>query len=160
LKERHSDWIIKYIDELPTALLAQIMKDLCEHFKDEKLEVSKSTLHRFMREVCALSMKRLEKIPARRNHIDVITQRKESVKEWIADENMDFEKNCVFIDEAGFNINITRNRGWSKKGKPAKTIVPSARSTSLTILGAISVDGVIDISLRKPTSTLGRKREI
>jgi hypothetical protein len=64
----------------------------------------------------------------------------------------------VCIDEAGFNINITRNIGWSKKGKPAKAIVPSARSTSITILGAISVDGVIDISLRKPTSTLGRKK--
>ncbi|KAG2199315.1 hypothetical protein INT47_012949 [Mucor saturninus] len=103
-------------------------------------------------------MKRLEKIPARRNHIDVITQRRESVEEWIANEDMDFEKNCVFIDEAGFNINITCNRGWSKKGKPAKAIVPTSRSTSITILGAISTDGVIDISLRKPTSTMGIKK--
>lgn len=111
-----------------------------------------------MRKVCALSMKRLEKIPARRNHIDVINARKDSVEEWIADANMDFEKNCVFIDEAGFNINITCNQDWSKKGTPAKAIVPTARSTSITILDAISADGVIDISLRKPTSTLGTKK--
>ncbi|KAG2191495.1 hypothetical protein INT47_011536 [Mucor saturninus] len=147
-----------YIDERPTAVLAQVLEDLTNHFSDENIQVSKSALHRFMREKCALSMKRLEKIPARRNHIDVITQRRESVEEWIANEDMDFEKNCVFIDEAGFNINITRNRGWSKKGKPAKAIVPTSRSTSITILGAISTDGVIAISLRKPTSTTGSKK--
>ncbi|KAG2192272.1 hypothetical protein INT47_003861 [Mucor saturninus] len=158
LKVRHADWIIKYIDKRPTAVLAQVLEDLTNHFSDENIQVSKSALHRFMREKCALSMKRLEKIPARRNHIDVITQRRESVEEWIANEDMNFEKNCVFIDEAGFNINITRNRGWSKKGKPAKAIVPTSRSTSITILGAISIDGVIDMSLRKPTSTTGSKK--
>ncbi|KAG2200823.1 hypothetical protein INT47_001354 [Mucor saturninus] len=158
LKDRHADWIIKYIDERPTAVLAQVLEDLTNHFSDENIQVSKSALHRFMREKCALSMKRLEKIPARRNHIDVIKQRRESVEEWIANEDMDFEKNCVFIDRAGFNINIIRNRGWSKKDKPAKAIVPTSRSTSITILGAISTDGVIDISLRKPTSTTGSKK--
>ncbi|KAG2195256.1 hypothetical protein INT47_007985 [Mucor saturninus] len=146
-KDRHADRIIKYIDERPTAVLSQVLEDLTNHFSDENIQVSKSALHRFMGEKCALSMKRLEKIPARRNHIDVITQRRESVEEWIANE-----------DEAGFNINITSNRGWSKKGKPAKVIVPTFRSTSITILGAISTDGVIDISLRKPTSTTGSKK--
>lgn len=104
-------------------------------------------------------MKRLEKIPARRNHIDVINARKDSVEEWIADANMDFENNCVFIDEAGFNINITCNRDWSKKGTPAKAIVPTARSTSITILDAISADGVIDISLRNLHQLWEPKRE-
>lgn len=37
--------------------------------------------------------------------------------------------------------------------------MPFARSTSTTILGAISVDGVIDISLRKPTSVVARKKK-
>lgn len=46
-----------------------------------------------------------------------------------------------------------------KKGTPAKTIVPSARSASITILGAISVDGFIDISLKKPTSSVGSKKK-
>lgn len=158
LQQRHAEWIIKYIDENTTAVLEQIKLDLCKEFETENLTISRSALHRFMRTVCALSMKRLEKIPARRNHIEVIEQRKTEVEKWIADDNMDFLKNCVFIDEAGFNINITRNRGWSKKGTPAKAIVPSARSTSITILGAISVDGVIDISLRKPTSSVGSKK--
>ncbi|KAG2193614.1 hypothetical protein INT47_007237 [Mucor saturninus] len=158
LKQHHAEWIISYIDDKPTAVLDQISESLCRTFETENLSISRSALHRFMRAYCALSMKRLEKIPARRNHIDVIEQRKLAVETWLGDEEMDFQKNCVFIDEAGFNVNITRNRGWSKRGTPAKAIVPSARSTSITILGAISVDGVIDISLRKPTSSVATKK--
>ncbi|CEG67929.1 hypothetical protein RMATCC62417_04276 [Rhizopus microsporus] len=104
-------------------------------------------------------MKRLEKIPAKRNDPDTIENRKTTVESWIATTDMDFEKNCVFLDEAGFNLNTTRNRGWSKKDKPAKTIVLSARGISITILGAISADGVIDISLRKPTSAISTRSE-
>ncbi|KAG2198725.1 hypothetical protein INT47_005410 [Mucor saturninus] len=158
LKQHHAEWIISYIDDKPTAVLDQISESLCRTFETENLSISRSTLHRFLRAYCALSMKRLEKIPARRNHIDVIEQRKLAVETWLGDEEMDFRKNCVFIDEAGFNVTITRNRGWSKRGTPAKAIVPSARSTSITILGAISVDGVIDISLRKPTSSVATKK--
>ena len=158
LQQRHAEWIIQYIHDNTTAVLEQIRFELCKQFENENLNVSRSALHRFMRTVCALSMKRLEKIPARRNHIEVIEQKKIEVEKWMADKDMNFQKNCVFIDEAGFNINITRNRGWSKKGTPAKAIVPSARSTSITILGAISADGVIDISLRKPTSSVGSKK--
>ncbi|KAI9272367.1 hypothetical protein EDC94DRAFT_511898, partial [Helicostylum pulchrum] len=99
LQQRHAEWIIKHIDENTTAVLEQIKLDLCKEFETENLTISRSALHRFMRTVCALSMKRLEKIPARRNHIEVIEQRKTEVEKWIADDNMDFLKNCVFIDE-------------------------------------------------------------
>jgi hypothetical protein len=42
---------------------------LCKYFEDENFTVSRSA-------VCALLMKRLEKIPARRNYIELIEQRK------------------------------------------------------------------------------------
>ncbi|KAG1489771.1 hypothetical protein G6F53_013365 [Rhizopus delemar] len=53
---------------------------------------------------------------------------------------------------------MTRTRGWSKKGKPTKAVVPASRDTSITILGAISSQGVIDISLRKPITVAGSKK--
>ncbi|KAG2191882.1 hypothetical protein INT47_006473 [Mucor saturninus] len=89
----------------------------------------------------------------------VIEQKKLAIETWQGDEEMDFQKNCVFKDEAGFNVSITRNRGWSKRGTPAKAIVPSTQSTPITIFGAMSVDGVIDISLRKPTSSVATKKK-
>lgn len=37
-------------------------------------------------------MKRLERIPARRNHIDVIEQGKVEIERWIEDEDMTSKK--------------------------------------------------------------------
>ena len=71
---------------------------------------------------------------------------------------MEFERNCVILDKAGFNLYITRNRGWSIKSTPAKIEVPTARGTSITILGAISSQDIIDVSLREPTTVSGSKK--
>ncbi|CAO3650187.1 unnamed protein product [Mucor hiemalis] len=61
-------------------------------------------VRKFMKNVCDLSMKRLEKIPAKRNDPDTIEYRKTTVESWIATTDMDFEKNCVFLDKIGFNL--------------------------------------------------------
>lgn len=103
-------------------------------------------------------MKKLEKIVESRNSEETILKRKNTIMQWMADSEFDFEKNCIFLDEAGFNLHMTRTRGWSKKGKPAKAVVPASRGTSITILGAISSQGVIDISLRKPITVAGSKK--
>jgi hypothetical protein len=79
--------------------------------------------------------------------------------QWMADSEFDFEKNCIFLDEAGFNLHMTRTRGWSKKGRPAKSVVPASRGTSITILQAISSQGAIDISLRNPITVAGSKKK-
>jgi hypothetical protein len=55
----------------------------------------------------------------------------------------------VFIDEAWFNLHTQRNYGRSRKEKPAKGTVPTAKGITITILGTISQAGVIDISLKK-----------
>jgi len=45
-----------------------------------------------------------------------------------------------------------------EKGSPAKGIIPTARYVTITILGAISDAGVIDISLRKPQAISTSKK--
>lgn len=97
IKQHHAEWSINYIDDKPTVILDHINQALCKSFEKENQSVSQSALHWFMRVACALLMKKLEKIPARRNHIDVIEQQKVDIKKWLANEDMDFEKNCVFI---------------------------------------------------------------
>jgi hypothetical protein len=49
-------------------------------------------------------LKRLQKLPAARNTDRVISLRKEKVEEWENMQDMDFTKNYVFIDEAGFDL--------------------------------------------------------
>src|ERR1700733_12272837 len=79
---------------------------------------------------------------------------------WESIQYIDFRKNCVLIDEAGFNMHTSRNFGRSLRGTPAKGIVPTGRGVTASILGAISQAGVIDIPLRKPqTASTSKKRK-
>ena len=76
-------------------------------------------------------------------------------------QNLDFTKNGVFVDEARFNLHIQRNYGRYLKGTSAKDTVPSGKGASISILGAISEAGVIDISLKMPQAvSTSKKRKV
>lgn len=81
------------------------------------------------------------------------------IEDWEKNTDMDFMKNCVFIDEAGFNMHLRRNFGRSKIGTSAKAVVPSNRGISITIFGAIYHGGIIDLTLRKPQPVARPKKE-
>ena len=158
LTEVHSQFLIGYVDEHPTAILTDIRRNLCDAFTG--LTISISALHRHLVEKCKLTVKKLEKLPAARNSDRVLKLRREKIEEWEAIPELDYAKNCVFIDEAGFNLHTQRNYGGSRKGTPAKGIVPTAKGITVTILGAISQAGVIDISLSKPQAvSMSKKRK-
>ena len=70
---------------------------------------------------------------------------------------IDFEKNCVFIDEAGFNISMGRVYGWSKVGEKAVLSVPVTRGLNVSFLGAISSKGCVDLKVRLPAETAPNK---
>jgi hypothetical protein len=108
-------------------------------------------------EKCKLTLK-TTKLPAARSSDRVLKQRKERIEEWEVIPEMDYGRNCVYIDVAGFNLHTQRNYGHSRKGTPAKSIVPTAKGITIIILGAISQAGVIDISLRKPVSTSKKRK--
>ena len=58
---------------------------------------------------------------------------------------LDFESNCIFIDEAAFLINLKRTMAWPKKGEKAIVEAPTTRTQITTVLGAISPFGVISV---------------
>lgn len=62
---------------------------------------------------------------------------------------MNWQSNCVFINEAGIDMHIRHNFGRSKRGTPAKSELPSNRGITITIIGAICEKGVIDLPLNK-----------
>jgi transposase len=156
LTEEHSQFLIYYIDEHPTAVLSDIRIALCEALPG--LSISISALHRQLVQKCRLTLKKLQKLPAARNSDRMLMLRRERIEEWEAFQS--YDKNCVFIDEAGFNLHTQRNYGRSRKGTPAKGIIPTARDVTITILGAISDAGVIDISLKKPQAvSISKKRK-
>ena len=140
---------MEYIDMHPTAVLADIRDKLCQTFQG--LSISISTLHRNLVQKCKVTLKKIEKLPAARSTERVLKLRKEKIEEWEHTPSLDFTKNCVFIDEAGFNLHIQRGCDRSLKGTPAKGIVPTARGVTITILGAISEGGGHRYFLEKAT---------
>jgi hypothetical protein len=66
------------------------------------------------------------------------------------DTTLDYAKNCVFIDEAGFNINMRNNWARSASGTPAVVTIPKTRTPSRTIIGATHSSSIIHVVLKKP----------
>lgn len=49
---------------------------------------------------------------------------------------------CIFLDEAGSNIAMTREFARSPEGERAHDVVPRNRGTVTTMLGALTADGI------------------
>jgi transposase len=154
LNENHKKHLISFFDENPSAYIQDAVDDLTTSFAG--LEIRKSRVAEFMKEECNLSIKTVSRHPVARNSEKTMQERAEWVQKWIND-GMDYLKNCIFIDESGFDINMRRSRGWAARGSPAVITTPSARAVSHTIIGAISAFGVVNISLREPGNVKRRK---
>ncbi|KAG1376531.1 hypothetical protein G6F61_007518 [Rhizopus arrhizus] len=61
-----------------------------------------------------------------------------------------YKKNCVFIDEAGFHINLRNNWARADTGTPAIVKTTKTKTPSHTIIGAIHASGVIHVAIKKP----------
>jgi hypothetical protein len=153
LNGQHKDHFIRFYDEKPTATIDDGINELIKSFKG--LSIKKSRVAEFMKEECNLSLKSITRHPAQRNSPETIEARAVWVAEWLA-KGTDYN-NCVFLDESGFNINMTRGKAWSKVGEPAIEVIPFTRAVSKTALGAISSIGVVNVSVREAGNVKRRK---
>ncbi|EIE80620.1 hypothetical protein RO3G_05325 [Rhizopus delemar RA 99-880] len=146
LEKEHTKFLEEFIDNNSVVTLDRMVDALSDKF--EGLSISKSGVDKHLKESCSYTLKRITKIPAKRNSPDVIELRFRAVEAWIKDSNISFMQNCIFIDEAGFNLHTVRSQGRSKKGEPAKVVVATTRGPSVSILGAICSLGVINVGLK------------
>ncbi|KAG1340145.1 hypothetical protein G6F62_005532 [Rhizopus arrhizus] len=156
LHEEHNSVIFECIDENPSVVLDEVMKKLKQIFTE--LKVSKSTLFDFVKEHCNLSLKKAGLQTIDRNSEEKIQEGLDWIRKW-EKTDMNFTRNCVFLDESAFHINLRRSMAWSRKGTPAVVTVPKTRATTATILGAISAEGLIKCSLRFPQPPSNKKRK-
>ncbi|KAG1450618.1 hypothetical protein G6F46_010751 [Rhizopus delemar] len=116
--------------------------------KFEGLKIKKPKAHEFMRDGCNLSMKQTTCWPETRTSKENVQKRYDWVVKW-SNTDMDFSRNCIFIDEAGFDINMRASREWAPGGQMAITTT-TTKALSHTILSAISSVGVGNLSIRVP----------
>ncbi|KAG1176101.1 hypothetical protein G6F70_000065 [Rhizopus microsporus] len=97
----------------------------------------------------SVHLKQASKYNAERDSERTLRLRQELVSKW-KEICVDFQKNCVFIDEAGFNSQMMRGRAWSRVGEPAKVKVHSRKGVNISIIGCISPFGTINLSKVEP----------
>ncbi|CEP10489.1 hypothetical protein, partial, partial [Parasitella parasitica] len=96
-----------------------------------------------------ISLKRAHFQPEERNCEDKIEERFQWVTELLKTD-VDYQSNCVFIDESGFNINLKRAMAWAPVGETPVVKTPKTKAKSHTIIGAISALGVVNMQLKVP----------
>ncbi|KAI7867338.1 uncharacterized protein EV154DRAFT_582972 [Mucor mucedo] len=79
--------------------------------------------------------------PIRRNDADIKDARFEFGNKLMV-EGISYNHNCIFVDESGFNLWITRGNARSKKGSPAFQVVSSQRKRKISPIAAMSIHGV------------------
>ncbi|KAG2207889.1 hypothetical protein INT47_010873 [Mucor saturninus] len=156
LNEEHKKHLEETFIDHPSATLDQAIESLTNQFSE--LKVTKTTVYNFMTEKCALSFKKAHFHSKERNSPVSIEKRFDWITRWIQTD-MDYNSNCVFIDESAFHINLKRTMAWSKKGTRAEVIQPLTRAKTTTILGAISPYGIVNVKIRVPYSAASKKRK-
>jgi hypothetical protein len=99
-------------------------------------------MNHHLRNNMLISIKKPTFDPMARNSDNNLQTRYEWFMKW-KDSDLDYTKNCVFINEAGFNINMRNNWARPAVGTPARVETEKTRSPSHTIMGAIHCTSVI-----------------
>ncbi|KAG1446980.1 hypothetical protein G6F46_011592 [Rhizopus delemar] len=143
----HNEYIKELLDNDPQLYSDDIINSLTERFED--FTISKSQPNSHLRNTMLITVKKPMFESEIRNSVGNLQTRFEWFMEW-KDSDLDFTKNCIFIDEAGFHINMRNNWARSKSGGSAIVKQPKTRAQSHTIIGAIHSSSVVHVVIRKP----------
>lgn len=138
LQGEHKTHLIQFFDKY----LQATRRDAVESLTNE--------LENFILYECNLTFERATLHPVARNSAETIEKRYQWTKEWVGTTDMDYPRNCIFVDDAGFNINIRSLNARSHKGTPAVVETPSTRAITHSILRAIAAHDIISVEIREP----------
>lgn len=156
LTDEHKEFLQKLIKEDATVTLDFMLESLKTAFVNVRAKAT--TIYNFVTKVCKFSLKRISKWALRRSLEELKQQRLEWAEEYKG--KLDFNENCIFIDEAGFNISMRREYGWSAVGEKAVLTVPVTRGLNVSFIGAISAKGCIELKVRAPVAPSNKKRKL
>lgn len=147
LLPEHTKFLVLYFDEHSSSTLEMAQDALVSQF--EGFTISLPALWKHLTEKCFFTLKQASLYNRERDADRTLRLRHEIVSKW-KEIGVDFQKNCVFIDEAGFNTQMMRGRAWSRVGEPAKVTVHSKKGVNVSIIGCISPFGTINFSKVEP----------
>ncbi|KAI8977311.1 hypothetical protein BDF20DRAFT_801552, partial [Mycotypha africana] len=111
--------------------------------------VSTAVLQKHIKAQCSFFLRRIERLDALASRTDMDTM--SVVSDWIDSRDIDFFSNTVFVGQATFNKGDGKNMDDEEADKGAGVYQPStSRGTVITLFGAISPQGLIDVNIQKP----------
>ncbi|KAI9478548.1 MAG: hypothetical protein EXX96DRAFT_505072 [Benjaminiella poitrasii] len=113
--------------------------------KQFRLSVAISSLYVHISEKCCLALTQASKYTIERDAPRTFNLCYEIINKWI-EVGVDFKKNYMFIDEAGFHSQMTRGRAWSKVGTPANVKVHIQKDVNLGMIGYIYARRIISFT--------------
>ncbi|KAG7866721.1 hypothetical protein KL916_005436 [Ogataea parapolymorpha] len=152
LTEEHETHIISFYkritQEKRAMKLDELLDELTTQFEDLKL--SKTGLRKHLNDM-NFKYQRLSKHAENRNSPATIAYRQKWI-DYLDQSGANYTRNCVFIDEAGFDENMKDNFGWAFKGShPVVDIKNNA--PAFTLFGAISHEGIVDVQVKYPKNS-------
>ncbi|GAA5814371.1 hypothetical protein MFLAVUS_007866 [Mucor flavus] len=121
LQEEHKQHLLEIFEKNPQATKQDAVDSLTEAF--EGFNLKKNSVGNFILHDCNLTIKRITLHPVNRNAADNRNERHDWVTS-VLKTDMKYLSNCVFVDEAAFNINMRSPFGRSVSGTPAIEVTP------------------------------------
>ncbi|OBZ82132.1 hypothetical protein A0J61_09819, partial [Choanephora cucurbitarum] len=110
LQELQKLHILELFDNKPYTTTDEVVDSLTKAF--EGFTLKQSTVNSLILHECNLAIKRLQRQPKARNNPARIQVRYDWVMKYDS-SGMNFLRNCIFIDESGFDINMRPSYGRS-----------------------------------------------
>jgi len=153
-KVKLSDAIILLIEEIvennPAATLKDIQKII---FDRQQITISITSIQNGLRKL-RITLKKMSKVLDRVNSSETICKRKIYAEDFLHNAP-NTNKNCIFIDESGFNLHLSRSLGRSKKGHVATITLPTVRGRMITLILAINQEKTLHYSILDKSTNNG-----
>lgn len=147
--EAHQEFLRDTLDQDCTKTLDILKEELMSNFPDlTEMNNSTSGVWRFFIKRIGYTLARTKAVKERRNTPETINAPYEYVNKLLK-EGIVYNNNCIFVDEAGFNANLIRGFGYSKKGSQNVVSTQSKRALNISILAGILYHGIENVSVKK-----------
>ncbi|KAG2216475.1 hypothetical protein INT45_014035 [Circinella minor] len=145
ITENGSRFLLQSVTDNNTITLDQLQH---AYFQKFGIQLAASTIYQYLVYKCRMTIKRAHLYPERRTDDDTKNFRVQFVKKYIETKILDYQHNCVFVDEASVMANMRRNYAWSPAGEVAHVKVPQMYTRSRSMLAAIAYTGIVDVCLK------------
>ncbi|EIE82436.1 hypothetical protein RO3G_07141 [Rhizopus delemar RA 99-880] len=110
------------------ALSLRNMRTMLRIKQFQDFSTSKSQLNHHLRNIMQITVKKPHFEAEVRNSVDNLETRYEWFMNW-KNKDLDYTENCVFIDEAGFHINMRNN--WARSPAGTRAVVKTAKTRTV-----------------------------